>query len=215
MKRLSLLFALVVGIVSFSFLAGPAEATHYGYGCPNVSTVRAFTFQPTYTVQSFAYATYQPFTLYALPPVVQVQKVEQKVEVPAVTYEFKADPCPQTALLFQAAPVYNYGYSTFAAGPSYDRFTSVRFRNSPHLNGGFANVNVNVNAGRFRVRDFNDVNVKVRANGFGNGATVIQQTEVNRRGLFGLQRDVKQTTTVINGGNNVNVQTFQRSRLRR
>jgi hypothetical protein len=55
----------------------------------------------------------------------------------------------------------------------------------------------------------------LRANGLSSGATVIQNTTVNR-GLFGFNRSVQQSTTVVNGGGraNVNVQTFSRSRLR-
>lgn len=221
MKRLALALALVASVLTLGLAAQPVEATHYGHNFSyGYSTVRAFTFQPTYTVQSYAYATYQPFALYALPPVVQVQKVEQTVEVPATTYKFTApvDPCPQTYQLFQAGPVYNYSES-YVAGPKFTRFETFRVRNdfrNNHVNGGFANVNVNVNAGRFRVRNFNDVNVNVQANGFkGNaGATVIQNTTVERRGLLGLRRDVQTNTTVINGGDVTNVQTFQRGRLR-
>lgn len=215
MKRLALALALVASILTLGLVTQPAEATHYNYSY-GYSTVRAFTFQPTYQVQSFAYATYQPFALYALPPVVQVQKVEQTVEVPATTYKFTApvDPCPQTYQLFQAGPYYNYSNS-YVAGRTFTRFESARFRND-HVRGGFADVNVNVNAGRFRVRNFNDVNVNVQANGFrGNaGTTVIQNTTVERAGLLGLRRNTQTNTTVINGGNVTNVQTFQRGRLK-
>lgn len=222
MKRLALVLALFACILSLGITAQPAEATHnasfsYGYaGYSNYSTVRAFTFSPTYALQSYAYATYQPFALYALPPVVQVQRVD-----PPVTY---AEPCLQAYQLFQVAPAYNYGYS-YAAGPTFNRFaggggysvSNFRVRNdfNDHrgIRGGFANVNVNVNDGRFRSR--NDVNVNVQANGFrGGNATVIQNTTINR-GLFGFRRDVQTNTTVINGrGNVANVQTFQRGRLR-
>jgi hypothetical protein len=219
MKRLALVLALFACILSLGITAQPAEATHnvtfsYGYaGYSNYSTVRAFTFSPTYALQSYAYATYQPFVLAALPPVVQVQRVD-----PVVTYAAPVDPCPQAVQLFQAAPAYAYS-NTYAAGVTYNRFavgggygvSTFRVRNfgvnDHHVSGfrgGVASVNLNVNTG-FRVRNFNSVNVN-------NGATVIQNTSVQRSGFFGFGRSVSQSTTVING--NGNVQSFQRSRLR-
>jgi hypothetical protein len=215
MKR----FALVISLLALALVAQLATAGGYGhsYGYSyGYSTVRAFTFQPTYAVQSFAYATYQPFALYALPPVVQVQRVEQTVEVPATTYQFAApvDPCPQTYQLFQAAPVYNY--SGYSSGPTYSNFQFQGGYNHSGNRGNFANVNVSVDARRFRARQFNDVNVNVQANGFrgNNGATVIQNTTIERGGLLGRRRSVNTNTTVINGGNVSNSQTLQRSRLR-
>jgi len=215
MKRALSVLALFAGLLSLVVFAQPAEATHNasfsfragGYGYSNFGyntyAVRAFTFQPTFALQTYTYAAYQPFALVPVQPVA------------AAAEPVYAAPCPSTYQLFTApgygygnfaSPTPGYGYSTFqASNAGYTSFSGFRggFHNAPSFDRFSVRVNAGVN-NRFNFRANSGVNeVNVRT--------------VERNGLFGLRRDVTNTTirSNANGNVNVNVQTFERGRLRR
>ena len=133
MKKIVLTLALVASLLGLGLAAQPAEATHNA----RFAVVRTFTFQPTFAVQSFAYATFQPFTLVTVPPVVQVQKVEP----------ITVDAFPATTQFLSA------GVSTFRVGNSFVGNSFVGFR------GGIFNAGIGFD--RVRVRSFNAGNATV------------------------------------------------------
>jgi len=178
MKRFAVLLSLFVGLLCLVLIAQPAEATNNvsfsfrsgGYG---TYAVRAFTFQPSFALQTYTYAAYQPFALVPAQPVADV-----------------AEPvyaAPNTVQLF-AAP--GYGYGNFVAqAPAFSTFRvgSTSFASFNGFRGGFS-----------AVPSFN--RVSFRSN-FGVNAVNIRTVE--RRGFFGLGSSVTNTTirTVAPGVN--------------
>lgn len=225
MKRIVFSLSLVLGLLSLGMFAQPAEANphigvgvgyhgvgigHYGFGIgagcydPTIAAIRAYTFSTPYVTQSYAYASYTPFAVVALPAVVSCPAPAQVYQpAPAAVVE----PCPPAAQLF-SAPCPQVAQLLAAPAPAcVDAQVGVPFGAGYVGVGGYrAGIGVGVGVGAYGT----GIRGSFAGVGIGGAAVIDREVDV-RRGLFGRVREVNTRTTVIGAGGAVS--TFSRTRI--